>query len=131
MEISSSGILEFIDQLPDADDPSIFGMNIFAERLLLIRQAEHIINSILSMEPVQATSSSIEFVCFFLFIYLFSFIKRVCILNRGEKNENEVVNDMCRELLKVLPERIQPVFAKGRHLSFKDAVGKLKEKLGN
>jgi hypothetical protein len=35
-------------------------MNIYAQKMLLANRADHLINSILSMEPVQAASSRIE-----------------------------------------------------------------------
>jgi hypothetical protein len=37
---------------------------------------------------------------------------------------------MCNEITSLLPEKILPVFSKGRHLDLKEALGKLKEKLG-
>ena len=37
---------------------------------------------------------------------------------------------MCNDIVKILPERILPVFSKGRHMDLKEALVKLKEKLG-
>lgn len=63
-EIDYLNLLEYIEHLPDEDDPSIFGMNIYAEKMLKASQADHLINCILSMEPLQAASARIEFVDF-------------------------------------------------------------------
>ena len=38
---------------------------------------------------------------------------------------------MCNEIIGLLPEKILPVFTKGRHMDLKEALIKLKEKLGN
>ena len=59
-DIDHPSLIEFIDQLPDEDDPSIFGMNMFAQKILKASQADHLINSILSMEPLHAGVSRTE-----------------------------------------------------------------------
>ena len=59
-DIDHAGLIEFIDNLPDEDDPSIFGMNIYAQKILKASQADHLINSILSMEPLSAGVSRSE-----------------------------------------------------------------------
>ena len=51
--IDYMGIVDFIDELPDDDDPSIFGMNIYAQKMLLANRGDHLISSILSMEPMK------------------------------------------------------------------------------
>lgn len=51
------GILEFIEELPEDDDPSIFGMNIYAQKMLLASRGEDLINSILLMEPRKQSKS--------------------------------------------------------------------------
>lgn len=58
--IDFNGMMEYIDNLPEDDDPSLFGMNIYAEKMLLSNRAESIIENILSMEPVQAAANRIE-----------------------------------------------------------------------
>jgi hypothetical protein len=52
--------MEYIENLPDDDDPSLFGMNIYAQKMLLSNRAESLIENILSMEPLQAASNRIE-----------------------------------------------------------------------
>ena len=37
---------------------------------------------------------------------------------------------MCNEITALLPEKILPVFSKGKHIDLKEAFVKLKEKLG-
>lgn len=54
--IEYANIIEFIDELPEDDDPSIFGMNIYAQKMLLASRGEHLISSILSMEPMKNTN---------------------------------------------------------------------------
>jgi dynein heavy chain len=51
--LSYAGVLEFIEELPDEDDPSIFGMNVYAQKMLLGSQGDQLIGAILSMEPVK------------------------------------------------------------------------------
>ncbi len=51
-------------------------------------------------------------------------------IHREGKNDNDIVIDMCREITSMLPQKIAPVFAKGKHLKFAEAIEKLKEKLG-
>jgi hypothetical protein len=68
-EIDYAGIVDYIEQLPDEDDPSIFGMNIYAENMVRANQANHLISSILLMQPVQATASRLEY--FFVSFYKF------------------------------------------------------------
>ena len=68
--------------------------------------------------------------CFYLFkngdvFNAFRFIER------EGKNDNDIVLEMCNEITSLLPEKILPVFSKGRHLDLKEALGKLKEKLGD
>lgn len=55
-------MIEYIDNLPEEDDPSLFGMNVYAEKMLLANRADQLINCILSMEPLQAAASRIELV---------------------------------------------------------------------
>lgn len=55
-------MIEYIDSLPEDDDPSLFGMNIYAEKMLLANRADQLIHSILSMEPIQAAANRIELV---------------------------------------------------------------------
>ena len=50
---------------------------------------------------------------------------------RDGKNDNDLVLEMCNEIIGLLPEKVIPVFSKGKHLDLKDAFVKLKEKLGN
>jgi hypothetical protein len=40
------------------------------------------------------------------------------------------VLEMCKEITGLLPTSIVPTFSKGRHISFKEALSRLKEKLG-
>ena len=37
---------------------------------------------------------------------------------------------MCKEMSELLPTSITPTFTKGRHITFKEALSRLKEKLG-
>ena len=53
-------MMEYIDYLPEDDDPSLFGMNIYAQKMLLSNRAESLIENILSMEPLQAAANRIE-----------------------------------------------------------------------
>jgi hypothetical protein len=41
------------------------------------------------------------------------------------------VNEKCDEIIAILPERVIVTFEKGKHLTFEEALEKLKEKLGN
>jgi hypothetical protein len=50
--------MEYIDDLPSYDDPIIFGMNIYAASMLNSQRADHLIQSIASMEPREASSPS-------------------------------------------------------------------------
>lgn len=59
-DMEYSSMLSYIDELPDEDDPSIFGMNIYAERMLRATQADELIACILAMEPRQTSNSRIE-----------------------------------------------------------------------
>ena len=59
-DMDYSNMLSYIDELPDEDDPSIFGMNIYAERMLRATQADELIACILAMEPRQTSNSRIE-----------------------------------------------------------------------
>ena len=52
-------MIEFIDELPEDDDPSIFGMNIYAQKMLLATRGDQLINSILSMDKPMTQSKSI------------------------------------------------------------------------
>ena len=56
--IDHGTLVEFIDNLPVNDDPSLFGMNIYAEKLLLSNNADQLISSIVSMEPSQKTTAA-------------------------------------------------------------------------
>ena len=56
-DLNYVGVLEFIDELPDDDDPSIFGMNVYAQKMLLGSQGDQLIGAILSMEPVKQSKS--------------------------------------------------------------------------
>lgn len=64
-DVDFTTMIEYIDNLPEDDDPSLFGMNTFAEKMLLAKRAEHLVTSILSMEPLQAASSRIQLVLFY------------------------------------------------------------------
>ena len=57
-DIPHAHLLDFIEQLPEHDHPSIFGMNVHAEKILLGQRAQHLIAAILSMEPIQTESIS-------------------------------------------------------------------------
>ncbi len=59
----------------------------------------------------------------------FSLLISKYILSEG-KNDNDLVIGLCDEIRTILPEKIMPVFSKGKHMSFEEAIGKLKEKLG-
>jgi len=54
-----SALIEYIEKIPDEDDPSIFGMNDYAEKLLRANQSDNLIMSILSMEPIQTLHTRI------------------------------------------------------------------------
>lgn len=41
-----------------------------------------------------------------------------------------MVISLCEEIKSVLPPKITPEFAKGKHMKFEEAIEKLKEKLG-
>ena len=41
------------------------------------------------------------------------------------------MNEKCDEIIAILPERVIVTFEKGKHLTFEEALEKLKEKLGN
>jgi hypothetical protein len=58
--IEYSILIDYIDGLPEEDDPSIFGMNIFAEKTLRSKRSDHLINSILLLEP-QLTTTRFEY----------------------------------------------------------------------
>lgn len=60
-EIEYANLISYIDELPDEDDPSVFGMNIFAEKMLRATQADELIACILAMEPRQTSNSRIEY----------------------------------------------------------------------
>jgi hypothetical protein len=65
-------LISYIDGLPDEDDPSVFGMNIYAEKLLRGNQADQLIASILSMEPHTRFSAMELVLClkqFFFIVY--------------------------------------------------------------
>ena len=51
--------------------------------------------------------------------------------NSEDKNDKDVIADMCGEIVRLLPERIEPVFAKGKHIRFNEAMLRLKERLGD
>jgi hypothetical protein len=57
--IAYSALIEYIEKIPDEDDPSIFGMNDYAEKLLRANQSDNLIMSILSMEPIQTLHTRI------------------------------------------------------------------------
>ena len=50
--------MDYIDGLPSYDDPGIFGMNIYAATMLNSQRADHLIQSIASMEPRDAISQN-------------------------------------------------------------------------
>ena len=95
--------------MPDEDDPSVFGMNIYAENMVRAIQADNLINSILIMEPLQTTGSRLE----------------------ESKNDNEIVLEICKTISSEIPKSIQPTFTRGKHITFEEAMDKLEEKLGN
>ena len=51
MSLGYDGILEYINQLPEYDDPIVFGMNNYAENLLWSQRADQLIESMFLMEP--------------------------------------------------------------------------------
>ena len=53
-----------------------------------------------------------------------------CYFNRGRKNDEEVVAEKCHEILSMLPLKVSASFEKGKHLTFEEAIEKLKERLG-
>ena len=52
------------------------------------------------------------------------------IFYRGRKNDEEVVIEKCNEIIAVLPVSVSASFEKGKHLTFEEALDKLKERLG-
>ena len=50
--------MEYIDELPSYDDPVIFGMNIYASSMLNSQRADHLIQSVTSMEPRESVSQN-------------------------------------------------------------------------
>lgn len=108
-DIEYSKMIEFIDQLPDEDDPSVFGMNIYAENMVRAVQADNLINAILTMEPLQKASSRLDEII----------------------NHNDLVLGICKEIRDNLTQEITPVFSRGKHMRFDEALIKLKEILGD
>lgn len=66
-DIEYANLITYIDELPDEDDPSVFGMSIYAEKMLRASQADELISCILAMEPRQTSNSRIEFVSLYFF----------------------------------------------------------------
>lgn len=58
------------------------------------------------------------------------FILKLIFSKRGHKNDDEVVIEKCNEFLEILPKNVSVNFEKGKHLTFEEALEKLKEKLG-
>jgi hypothetical protein len=50
--------MEYIDELPAYDDPVIFGMNIYASSMLNSQRADHLIQSVATMEPRESVSQN-------------------------------------------------------------------------
>jgi hypothetical protein len=50
--------MEYIDELPAYDDPVIFGMNIYASSMLNAQRADHLIQSVATMEPRESVSQN-------------------------------------------------------------------------
>ncbi len=51
MTLDYDSLLDYIDKFPEYDDPAIFGMNDYAEKLMLSQRADQLIQSIYTMEP--------------------------------------------------------------------------------
>jgi hypothetical protein len=49
---------------------------------------------------------------------------------RGRKNDEETVFEKCNEIISALPVSVSASFEKGKHLTFEEALEKLKERLG-
>jgi dynein heavy chain, axonemal len=105
-QIKYDQIIDYINCLPENDDPSVFGMNIYAERILMANRAQHLVDSILSMEPAKIES----------------------ITEMGGKNE--IILEICNEIKDNLPSKVEVKYTKGKHLTFKEAYSKLQVKLG-
>ena len=59
--------------------------------------------------------------------FLFFFLPKT---KREGKNDNDIVLEICNDIVKLLPAKILPVFSKGRHMDLKEALVNLKDKLG-
>lgn len=108
LDIDYSSIVNYIERLPENDDPRVFGMNIYAENMLLSQRANHLIASISMMEPSKSSTSI-----------------------GTNTSDNEVVLKFCEEISSSLPEAVIAIFDKKKHLTLAEAFTKLPERLGN
>ncbi len=72
MTLDYDSILEYIDAFPEYDDPMIFGMNSYTEKLMLSQRADQLIQSINVMEPRKSTNMHgyVEKTCHFCHVQI-------------------------------------------------------------
>nr|XP_015200682.1 PREDICTED: dynein heavy chain 14, axonemal isoform X2 [Lepisosteus oculatus] len=107
-EPSLSDCRVYIESLPDKDAPEVFGMDRNAENVFLQSQAQHLVNTIISIQPRLGDSS---------------LIASHFLLDSDGQTQDEVILKLATDILKTLPGTVeQPRQAAGQIPTLRDLM---------